>query len=121
MDNLKCKDQNTLEVALTDYRAITIKLIESLENDDYDSLEGLINQRQKLINTMSDMDYSKDEFKTQCSKLEIVMLQHKLDSLMVNKRNNLRQEMDNLSAAKNANRNYTKGFNVDSFFFNKKI
>jgi len=121
MDNLKCKDQNTLEAVLNQYTAITIKLIDSLENDDYDSLEGLINERQKLINTMSNMDYSKDEFKAQCNKLEIVMLQHKLDSLMVNKRSILRKEMDNLSASKNANRNYTKGFNVDSFFFNKKI
>jgi len=40
---------------------------------------------------------------------------------MQDKRSYLRKEMDSLSASKNANRNYTRGFNVDSLFFNKKI
>jgi len=121
MDNGKENFSSSLEAALENYKNSTINLIDSLRNDNYDSLEGIIAERQKLINTMSSMNYSKEEFKELCDKLEIVLLQHKLDNLMQDKRSNLRKEMDSLSVAKNANRNYTRGFNVDSMFFNKKI
>jgi len=121
MDNVKENFSSSLEAALEKYKNTTVKLIDSLENDNYDSLEGLIAERQKLINVMSSMSYSKEEFKELCDKLEVVLLQHKLDNLMQDKRSFLRKEMDNLSVSKNANRNYTRGFNADSLFFNKKI
>jgi len=121
MDDLKENFSSSLEAALENYKNTTINLIGSLENDSYDSLEGLITERQKLINIMSSMSYSQEDFKKLCDKLDIVSLQHKLDNLMQDKRSGLRKEMDSLSVAKNANRNYTRGFNVDSMFFNKKI
>jgi len=121
MDNEKENFSGSLEAALNKYKLTTISLVDSLEKDDYDSLEELISERQRLISSMSTMSYSKEKFKKLCDEMEIVLLQHKLDNLMQDKRSYLRKEMDSLSASKNANRNYTRGFNVDSLFFNKKI
>jgi hypothetical protein len=106
---------------LTDFKILTISLIDSLKKEDYDSLEVMFNGRQAIIDKIDKLQYCKESFKTISSELQLMPLQHKL-ALIINKsRVEVRQELDKLSASKTASKSYNTKYNVDSLFFNKKI
>lgn len=121
MNDYKTIELVGIEKALASYRATTLKLIDSMEREDFESLENLINERQALIDDMNNMCYTQEEFKEICGKLEIMLLQQKLNKLMSEKRADLRNKIDSIATSKNANKSYNKSFSVDSIYFNKKI
>lgn len=103
------------------FKELTLQLITSVEKEDYDSLDFLINERQRLIEKMDGLNYTSEEFKDICTELQILPLQQKLTLLINNSKNKIRQELDKMAVSKTANKNYNKGFRVDSIFFNKQI
>lgn len=117
----KNEECNTLYEYLTCYNNITIKLIELVENEQYDILDQLINDRQKLIENMKKINYTKEEFKHICGKFKMLIIEQKLNSLMNQQKAKLRSELNKISISKNANKTYKRGYAVDSIFFNKKI
>lgn len=117
----KNEEINILYEYLTCYKNITIKLIELLENEEYDSLDYLINDRQKLIENMKKINYTKDQFKHICENFKMLIIEQKLNSLMNEKKATIKSELNKISISKNANKTYKRGYAVDSIFFNKKI
>lgn len=110
-----------LKQSLEEFKTITIGLIEIIEKDDFEALEGLLLNRQQKIDEMDKMTYSKEEFTTLCSEYQILRLQERLTTLMNEKRFEVRNEINKLTDMKSANKSYNKRFNVDSIYFNKKI
>jgi hypothetical protein len=110
-----------LKKCLVGFQDLTIKLIESIEKEEYDNLEMLFQQRDTLINQMNILEYSKENFKELSHELQLMPLQQKL-SLIINKsRTGIRQELDKLTASKTANKSYNTKYKVDPLFFNKQI
>ena len=110
-----------LYVQLSEFKNGTLDLIKSVEDEDYDSLEKKFNERQEIINKIEKLTYQKDEFIRICQELQIPDLNQKLDCLMHDRKNKIKNEMTNLVKKKNANNSYTKKMSVDPLFFNKKI
>lgn len=110
-----------LKEALIEYKDHTIKLIEALEKEDFDSLEPLLSLRQEKIDVMDRMEYSKNEFVDICSDLNIVNIEQKCSNLLLQKRDELKSNINKFTEAKSANRSYRATYSVDSLFFNKKI
>lgn len=110
-----------LKEALARYRLYTLNIISSLENEEYDNLRILFDQRQIEINRMNSMRYLQDEFKRVCDELDILKLQYKLAVLMNEKKQKLKGEISRFQGAKKASKGYHKSFNVDPLFFSKKI
>jgi len=106
---------------LKQYKEITLKLINLLEIEDYDSLESVLDNRQNLIDEMSQMSYTKETMNKIYEELQIQQLQDKLNIVMNEKREEIKANIENLSASKTARKGYTNGFKVDSLFLNKKI
>jgi hypothetical protein len=119
--NVTSKDNKNLKDIMYKFKELTLMLINSVENEEYDNLDFLINERQKLIDKMELLDYTKEEFKDTCIELQILPLQQKLTTLINNSKSKIRSELDNMATSKTANRNYNKGFRVDAVFFNKQI
>lgn len=115
MESVELKRQ--LEV----YNSDTLKLIESLEKEDYDSLEYLLNKRQQTINNISKLDYTKQEFSQIAEELNILENQKRLSDLMTRKRDEVKEELNKISNAKNANNMYNKRLYNNSMVFNKTI
>lgn len=114
MENLELKRQ--LEV----YNTETLKLIESLEKEDYDSLDELVKRRQQAIDKINELEYTKEEFFQIAEELQILIYQKKLSELMLIKREETKQELNKIAASKNASNVYNKK-NLGYSLFNKRI
>jgi hypothetical protein len=110
-----------LSVQLIKYRDITLELISSVENENYDFLDDLLNHRETVILDINTLKYTEEEFKAACQELKILFLQDNLNKLINYKKDKVRHELDSLSSNKSAQKSYNKNFSVDSIFFNKKI
>lgn len=115
MENVELKRQ--LEV----YNLDTLKLIESLQKEDYDALESLLNKRQQTIDDISKLDYTKQEFSEIAEELKILEHQKRLSDLMLAKRDGIKEELNKISSAKNASYVYNKRIYSNSMVFNKTI
>lgn len=106
---------------LIEFRDDTISIINCLKSEDYDALEGLLNERQALIDKLDNSDYDKKQFKELCEKYEILSLNSKMNDIMTEKRNFIRSEIKKIELGKRVNNNYNVNISVDSIFFNKKM
>ena len=106
--------------ALEEYKKYTIELITCLEKEDYDSLEDFLNKRQQILDELSNLSYTKEEFSKVSEELELLVYQKKLNDLMVEKRDKVKQEINRLAQSKNANNMYNKS-GYGAKVFSKKI
>lgn len=113
MDNL-----NNL---LNKFSEITDKVIENLENEEYDQVNLSLENREKIINEIKNIDYAIEEFKSISLSLNLEEKEKKLNSALEEKFNEKKEVLDRISKAKHANSEYKKAYSVDSIFINKKI
>lgn len=109
-----------LKKALEDYKEYTLDLIYNLEKHNYDILEEILIKRQAVINDINTLKYTKEEFSKAIEKLEILLYEKKLTVLMAEKREEIKQNINKLNSAKNANHSYNKAL-YNSKIFNKEI
>jgi hypothetical protein len=119
--SLESESLQELRQQLTEFKELTIKIIDCLEKEDYDNLEILFNDRQTIIDKTDKLQYSKESFKAISNQLQLMPLQQKLTLIMNKSRIEVRQEIDKLSASKTANKGYNTKYKADPLFFNKKI
>lgn len=114
MDNLELKKE------LKVYNSDTLKLIESLEKEDYDSLDGLLDKRQQTIDKISELNYTKEEFREIAEELQMPMYEKNLLDLMIKKREETKNELKKIASSKNASNVYNKKI-LSYSIFNKRI
>ncbi|MBC8062818.1 MAG: hypothetical protein H7Y18_19475 [Clostridiaceae bacterium] len=110
-----------LRKALFEYNKITLELIDTLINEEYDVLENLFKERQNQIDKMNTYIYSGEQFSNICNELNVLCNQEQLEELMKKKRNYLKSEITKLSESKVANKSYSRRPLVDSLYLNKEI
>lgn len=110
-----------IKSCLKQYKEITLALINLLQTEEYDLLDGLLDNRQNLIDEISQMSYTKATMNKIYKELQIQQLQDELNMVMNKKREEVKVNIEILIAKKNATKEYTNGFKVESLFFNKKI
>lgn len=110
-----------LRKELEAYKKYTLELINALEEEKIDSLSNILDNREKTIENMDKLEYSKEDFKNIAIELEIIALQEKLKNLMNNKRLDVKDKINNILNNKTANKSYKRTSAVDSLYFNKKI
>ncbi|EKX81223.1 hypothetical protein CFSAN001628_001752 [Clostridium botulinum CFSAN001628] len=77
---------NELRNKLIKFREITLNIIDSLEKEDYDTPEKLLGQRDNIIKEINNLNYKKEEFKKIDEELELLLIEKKLQNLMVEKK-----------------------------------
>lgn len=110
-----------LKGKLVQFKEVTLQIRQSLEEEEFDNLQSLLELRQSVINQMDELSYTSEEFQVFCNELGIIELQKDIEKTFSEKRTKVLKEMHQFSASKVANKNYNKSFTMDSFFFNKKI
>ncbi|RHW65654.1 flagellar protein FliT [Clostridium botulinum] len=112
---------NELRNKLIKFREITLDIIDSLEKEDYDTPERLLEERENIIKEIDNLNYKKEEFKKIDKELELLIIEKKLQNLMIEKKAMIKLKLRKTSENKEANRNYsTKQFNTQSIL-NTKI
>jgi hypothetical protein len=102
-------------------RNLTLEIIKTLEKEDYENLDVLIDNRQILINEIKTLKYEAIEFIELCDVYEIVNLEKEMYVIMNGKKADLKMKINNVSNGKNAVKNYSKRQYIDSIFLTRKI
>lgn len=110
-----------LNTSLLKFRDYTTALIFCLDEGNYDSLEGLLDQRQAIIDEIDNATYNKELFQKLSEEYDIINLNSKMNSIMSEKLEGVKSEIKKINLQKNLNTNYTMSTTVDSLYFNKKI
>lgn len=111
----------TLEDYLIQYKEATIKIINTLEKDEFDLLEEYLNTRESIITSINGLNYDNSLFIEISNKYNIPELEHKANEDLLSKMKFFKQQISGLQTNKNVNSNYNPKNYVDSLYFNKKI
>lgn len=107
--------------ALELYKEYTKNLINLAEKEEFDSFNDFLNKREGIITEMKGLEYSTEQFNNISKELDIMNLEEKLKSLINDKKETIRREIERLAQNKNANVMYNKKDYTDSRYFNEKI
>lgn len=104
---------------LEQYKGASLKLIDSLNNDD-DNGELLVKKREELLEHLKESEFFKEELIAIANELELVQIEKKVMDAIMEARENVKGEIVKLKKKKEANRTYGTDFKNISFI-NKKI
>lgn len=103
-------------------RECSIKVIEIVEKEDYDILEEIILERHNIIESISYLNFSKEEINALAKELQIQTLSSKINETIIEKKNKIKADMEEIVSVKRANNDYIKTiYNNTPHIFSKKI
>ena len=106
---------------LIQFKQITLELIRTLQQDEINKLDDLLDSRQIIIKNIEKLQYTIEEFTDICIEFDVLNIEQQLAELMKAKKDDTRQELNKIQLTKNANNNYNKSFYNNVETFNKKI
>jgi hypothetical protein len=115
------KEQEQLATLLKQYRDFSVKLLEVLKEEKYETLEKLLQERQKILDEIKLITYAEDKFQEISEQLELQKLETELIKLTTFKRDQVKLLINKLSEQKTAHKSYKSKFSVDPLYFNKKF
>jgi hypothetical protein len=110
-----------LQLYLEQLRECSLSIIDIIEKEAYDALESKISERQEIIDSISKLNFAKEEINRIAEALEIVPLSEKINNRIVDKRNLIKRQIETTATKKRANSNYNKSFYDNYHVFSKKI
>jgi hypothetical protein len=113
--------KDKLKIQLKKYRDITLKLIENLNQNQFDELNDLLSERESVIYAINSLKYTNEEFKELCSDFKIIESEKILLNLMSKRKEFVRNEIEKMTIRRNANKSYNENFYNSNRIFSKKI
>lgn len=108
---------------ILDFREKTIGMIECFENEDYDNLQRLLAERQKIINLFEENPefYNKDEIAGELKKTDIMELDIKVSELIHQNMGDIKKKLQTINCDSLLRKKYNNDFSGNPLFFNKKV
>jgi hypothetical protein len=91
---------------LEKYKEITLQLIENTKTGE--ELEELLNERAKMLDVIDDIHFFEDEFKEKVEVMNILQLDNKLQTLIIQEKIKIKNKMDILRKNREARDRYNK-------------
>lgn len=113
--NIQLKDK------LMEVRNLTEKIMVAIDTEELEKVEFLLGERQKIIESLNGLNYSKQEFKQLFEECEILKLHNELEKRMKSKKEESKNELLKLKKSKQAYNGYNKNYLNNSFFIKEKI
>lgn len=108
-----------LSDVLEEYKRCTLELINCIEREDYDLLESLLNKRQKILDEFNNSNYTKDKLSETLVEFKILDYEKKLNNLITEKKDKVKENLNRLSQNKKAINMYNKRSNGAKVFVKK--
>lgn len=84
-----------LSKLLNEFKDITVKLNDLLENNNIEFLEELMDKRQSIIDELNSLSYSKDDFGKIVSDIDLVVEEERLGQLLKTRLRDTKIEIEN--------------------------
>lgn len=110
-----------LNQLLIKFNDVTKKMIDELENENYEASDVLLDERQDIIEKINSIKYTKEEFKEIACELKLLSYESKVEVLMNEKKCKEKENLNRLSKIKRATNTYNKGFSSVPFYVSKKV
>lgn len=101
-----------------EYKNITLKIIKSIEEDTEDV--QLFGNREKVIENLLDSNFSREELKLSYKEESIEELNKKLEYVLKNKMQDVKEEIKKVKVSHQANKLYSN-INSNKYFFSTKV
>lgn len=108
-----------LSKVLEEYKNCTLELINCLEKEDYDSLETFFYKRQKVLDELRNSNYTKNELLEMFEKLRLLPYEKKINNLITEKKDKVKENLNKLYQNKKAINMYNKRSNGAKVFVKK--
>ncbi len=112
---------NKLKEELINYKELTLEIIQILEKGDYDAPKELFNERQNIINNINKISYTKEEFKNINDELDLMLVEKKLQTIMLKRKAEIKAKLNNASDSKEAAKSYNMKQFSSQYILNKTI
>lgn len=112
---------NVLRQYIDDYKNITIDFINNLYCDNLENIDEFMQKRQNILDSIEELDYSKEEFKLIADEIQLFDIEKRLKDVITEKKEKLLAEMEKTATSRNANNSYNKNFYGNARVFSKKI
>lgn len=106
---------------LNQYRVCTLSIMKTIEEEELDLLPPMLEERQNLLDKISDSDYDNDDVRLYYNELRLEELQENLNFMISGKLSFIRDEIAKLNKSQNANNSYNKVNFGGAKIFSKKI
>ncbi|MFL0165431.1 hypothetical protein [Candidatus Clostridium helianthi] len=103
---------------LEEYRTLTLSLINNIQNSS--ELNNLIEKRENILQLVNTVEFDKEEIKIIGSSLRILELEEELQTVIKKEKVKVRNQIEKLSKARQANTNYNS-FENKARVFNKSV
>jgi len=110
-----------LKIYLERFRECSLNIIDIVEKEAYEELEGKIEERQRIIDSINELNYSDEDTSQFFQDIELITLSEKINNIINNKKAMLKAQIEENAAKKNASNNYNKSFNNNFHVFSKKV
>lgn len=104
-----------------EFKKYTLESINSLKDDDFESLHNLISKRQYILDEIYALNPSQEEYKIIVKELDIKAIDNKLSEIIKEKRKELKYNIDIIEKNKNASNSYSQNALRKAIIFSKKI
>ena len=111
------------KVLVSEFKEKTENMLDSIKHEDYDRLNVLIKERQKILDIFEENsgDYHKDEIKEQFKSENILELDKEVNDLTKKNFLIVKAKLKSMNSNMTVKNKYNPGFSGKSFFFNKKV
>lgn len=101
-----------------EYKSVTLNIIKSIEEDKEDI--QLFDSREKVIENLLNSNFSKEELKLSYKEEKIDELDKKLEYVLKNKMQDVKEEIKKVKISHQANKLYSN-INSNKYFFSTKV
>ncbi|SMC17915.1 hypothetical protein SAMN02745134_00458 [Clostridium acidisoli DSM 12555] len=111
------------KVLVSEYREKTADMLKAIEEEKYDRLNNLIQERQEILDIFkkTPKGYSANDITKEFQDNDLFSLDKEVIELTKKHFINVKEKLESINSNMGINKAYKKGFSGNSIFFNKKI
>jgi predicted RNase H-like nuclease (RuvC/YqgF family) len=111
------------KVLVSEYREKTADMLKAIEEENYDRLNNLIQERQEILDIFKKTPegYSVNEITKEFQDNDFFSLDKEVIELAKKHFIDVKEKLESINSNMGINKAYKKGFSGNSIFFNKKI
>ena len=106
---------------LEKYRSLNIKVLEAISNEEYEEVVKILEEKNKIIKLLDNMEYDKSEFKDIAEELSLLNLDKQVAAAINIHKDIVKKKINDVSVSKVANTAYNSSFLGGYNNFNRKI
>jgi hypothetical protein len=112
-----------IRLLVSEYREKTVNMLKAIEQEEYDKLNLLLEERQKILDIFKENPeyYDRNQIAQGFMEKDILVLDEKVNDLAKKNFLIVKEKLQSINSEMIIKKKYNQGFSGNSLFFNKKV